>query len=65
MSHVKSMALKKGRYAGLVRPFVVLTPEEDKKLSHAAIDQSMGKSEFIKKALLYCLNHKIDLSKEK
>jgi hypothetical protein len=55
-------ALKKGRYAGQVRPFIILSPDEDKLVAHAAIDADLSKSEWLKRAALYCVRHKIDLS---
>jgi len=51
------------RYNGQVRPFLLLSPEDDKRISHAAIDADITKSEWLKRAALYCLKHNIDLSK--
>ena len=49
------------RYKGKVRPFILLTPEEDKALSHAAIDSGLTKSEFMRRALVYCMKNDINI----
>jgi hypothetical protein len=59
------MAKPQDRYKGKLRPFVLLAPEEDKIVGHAAIDADLNKSEYIRKAALYCAANKIDLSKIK
>jgi len=65
MHKTKFMAKPQDRYGGKVRPFVLLTPDEDKLISHAAIDAGLNKSEYLRKAAVYCAQNKIDLSKIK
>jgi len=50
------------RYGGKLRPFLLLTPEEDKQIAHCAIDAEITKSEWLRRAAMYCVKHKIDLS---
>lgn len=65
MIHNPDMTAKPmDRYGGKLRPFVLLTPEEDKAVAHQAIDMELTKSECLRRAALYCLKHEIDLSQE-
>ena len=50
------------RYGGKIRPFLLLAPDEDKKISHCAIDAEITKSEWLRRAALYCVENEIDLS---
>jgi len=53
------------RYGGKLRPFLLLSPDEDKAISHTAIDADLTKNEWLRRAALYCLKNKIDLSDKK
>lgn len=65
MPHNKDMSAKPlDRYAGRLRPFILLTPEEDKAIAHQAIDAELTKSEWLRRAALYCLKNEVDLSQE-
>ena len=65
MPHNSDMSAKPlSRYGGKLRPFILLTPEEDKAVAHQAIDMELTKSECLRRAALYCLKHEIDLSGE-
>ena len=58
------MAEKENQYSDVRRPTVQLTPEEHRKISHYCIDHDIKIGEFLKKAGLYCLKHKIDPMEE-
>jgi hypothetical protein len=65
MIHNPDMTAKPmDRYGGKLRPFVLLTPEEDKAIAHASIDAELTKSEWLRRAALYCLKNEVDLSQE-
>lgn len=59
-----SMPLKTGKDAGKVRPYVVFEPDEYKQVSRLALEQDLDKGEFIRRAVLYVVSQKIDLSKK-
>lgn len=62
MKHKKMSAKPLDRYGGKLRPFLLLSPEEDRLVAHCAIDAGVTKSEWLKRAALYCVRHQIDLS---
>ena len=58
------MADKRNQYSEVRRPTVQLSPEEHRKISHYCIDQGIKIGDFLKKAALYCLKHKINPADE-
>ena len=50
------------RYKGKIRPFLLLSPDEDKASGIAAIHAEITKSEYLRRAVVYCLNNNIDLA---
>ena len=65
MKHKRMSAKPLDRYGGKIRPFVLISTEEDRQIAHLAIDAGLTKSEWIRRAIMYCANHHIDLSGDK
>jgi hypothetical protein len=54
------MTEKKNQFSEVKRPTVQLSQEDHRKISHYCIDNGIKIGDFLRKAALYCLKHKIN-----
>ncbi|OHD70617.1 MAG: hypothetical protein A2W19_03535 [Spirochaetes bacterium RBG_16_49_21] len=55
---------KNSRYAGFVRPYILLTDDENWLVEQERTRQKFDKGEYLRRAVLYIAKNKIDLSEK-